>query len=76
MKYADQVILDSKVDTNRTHKNKLKVLSESQDLKNKYLGKEFQSSFLPENVMLNIEINDNLDLIVEIANKMEMELFK
>jgi len=52
------------------------VLKESRDLKNKYLNKEFESYFIADNVVLNIEINDNLDMIVEISSKIEIELFK
>jgi len=40
------------------------------------LNKEFESYFIADNVVLNIEINNNLDLIVEISSKMEIELFK
>ena len=52
------------------------MLKESRDLKNKYLNKEFESYFIADNVVLNIEINDNLDMIVEISSKIEIELFK
>ena len=40
------------------------------------MNKEFESYFIADNVVLNIEINNNLDLIVEISSKMEIELFK
>jgi len=51
-------------------------LKESRDLKDTYLSKEFESYFVGDNVVLNVEINDNLDMIFEISSKLEIEIFK
>ena len=45
-------------------------------MKDKYIGQEFQSYFIAENVILKFDINDNLDVIIEISSKMEFELYE
>lgn len=55
---------------------KQEKLQESLDLKDKYIGQEFQSYFIAENVILKFDINDNLDVIIEISSKMEFELYE
>ena len=65
-----------KLQKNNESKNKQIKFKEIVYLIDEELGKNFQSYFIEKNVKLRVGINNNLDIVVEVASKMEYELFE